>query len=157
MLVTAAKRRPCIVVCNSFTTMDELTERSISLGLLPKHLLYKPIVVVPVYGIKNEHRDGGFPPEVVARVKVLMYNQFFYLPSYRKIGFEEGIARLDRLNIIIPDHNRAVCDPMPFALSEDALGILLAMLRSLFGSIEEPELEALKEILKESLPQEVFR
>ncbi len=44
--------------------------------------------------------------------------------------------------------------PEPFSLSTESLGMLLAMLRSLFGAKEEPEFSVLKEFVFESLPDE---
>ena len=67
-------------------------------------------------------------------------------------GFSEGIARLDRIQTILPT-DRAVYDPLPIALSEDSLAVLLSMIRSWFGSVEE-DLYAYKELLRETLPPE---
>jgi hypothetical protein len=70
------------------------------------------------------------------------------------IGVTEGVARLDRIQIILPT-DRAVYDPLPTALSDDALAVLLSMLRSWFGSVEE-DLNAYKELLRETLPPEAL-
>ncbi len=83
-----------------------------------------------------------------------MYNQFFYCPPMNDIGFSEGIARLDRIQIILPT-DRVVYDPLPIALSEDSLAVLLSMIRSWFGSVEE-DLYAYKELLRETLPPEAL-
>ena len=69
-------------------------------------------------------------------------------------GFSEGVARLDRIQIILPT-DRAVYDPLPIALSDDALAVLLSMLRSWFGSVEE-DLIAYKELLRETLPPDAM-
>jgi hypothetical protein len=69
-------------------------------------------------------------------------------------GFSEGVARLDRIQIILPT-DRAVYDPLPIALSEDALAVLLSMFRSWFGSVEE-DLNAYKELLTGTLPPEAL-
>ena len=68
----------------------------------------------------------------------------------KDIGLTGGVARLDRIQIILPT-DRAVFDPLPIALSEDALAVLLSMFRSWFGSVEE-DLNAYKELLRETLP-----
>ena len=60
--------------------------------------------------------------------------------------------RLDRLQTVIPDY--PAFTPEPFALSAESLGVLMAMLRSLFGAKEEPDFEALKTLVYESLPDE---
>ena len=61
---------------------------------------------------------------MVSRIKALMYNQFFYCPAMEDIGLTGGVARLDRIQIILPT-DRAVYDPLPIALSEDALAVLV--------------------------------
>ena len=60
--------------------------------------------------------------------------------------------RLDRLQTVIPDY--PAFTPEPFSLSVESLGVLMAMLRSLFGAKEEAEFKALKELVFESLPDE---
>jgi hypothetical protein len=87
---------------------------------------------------------------MVSRIKALMYNQFFYCPPMDDIGLVEGVARLDRIQIILPT-DRAVYEPLPVALSEDALAVLLSMLRSWFGSVEE-DLDAYRDLLRGTIP-----
>ena len=82
------------------------------------------------------------------------YNQFFYLPPYPKQNFSGGIARLDRLRVILSG-DRRVCNPTQIALSDEAISVLIAMIRELFGSTVEEELQALRELLKETLPPEI--
>ncbi|MEI9475635.1 MAG: hypothetical protein WCO26_03570 [Deltaproteobacteria bacterium] len=60
--------------------------------------------------------------------------------------------RLDRLQTVIPDYPGFI--PEAFSLGAESLGVLMAMLRSLFGAKEEPEFEALRELVFESLPDE---
>lgn len=151
LIVHKAKKRPAIAVCNSFTHESEIALLLESINR--EHLQDKCVLFIPIYSIETKEHKGGFPPEMVARIKSLMYNQFFYCPTFNPEGFNGGIARLDRPQIIIPANgsiNRAVCNPSPFALTDEALGVLLAMLRSLFNSKEE-ELEALRELLLETL------
>jgi hypothetical protein len=112
------------------------------------------LAIVPIYNVEAIDHPGGFPPIMVSRIKALMYNQFFYCPPMKDFGLTGGIARLDRIQIILPT-DRAVYDPLPIALSEDALAVLLSMFRSWFGS-EEEELVAYRELLRETLPSEAL-
>lgn len=150
LIVNKAKKRPAIIACTAPTIFDDVTKILKSLGRV--HLQEESLFVVPIYGIETDERSRGFPAVMVSRIKALMYNQFFYCPPLRKMGLEGGVARLDRLQIVIPT-NPAVYEPLPVSLSEDALAVFLAMLRYLFGA-DEPDLTAYKELLLDSLPAE---
>lgn len=152
LIVSKAKKRPAIVVWGSPMIFEDVEKLLISIGR--PHLQEYCLAVVPVYNIETIDHAGGFPPIMVSRIKALMYNQFFYCPPMNDIGFSEGIARLDRIQTILPT-DRAVYDPLPIALSEDALAVLLSMIRSWFGSVEE-DLYAYKELLRETLPPEAL-
>jgi hypothetical protein len=148
LIVSKAKKRPAIVLWGSPMIFEDIEKLLISIG--KPHLQEYCLAVVPVYNIETINHAGGFPAIMVSRIKVLMYNQFFYCPPMNDIDFSEGIARLDRIQIILPT-DRAVYEPLPVALSEDALAVLLSMLRSWFGSVEE-DLDAYRELLRETIP-----
>jgi len=150
LIINKAKKRPAINVCGAPTIFDDITKVLRQLGRL--HLQEECSIFVPIYNVETIEHTGGFPPVMVSRIKALMYSQFFYCPPLKKMALSGGIARLDRLQIVI-SINRAVCDPMPISLSEEALAVLLAMIRFLFGSTE-PDLTSYKELLMETLPPE---
>lgn len=152
LIINKAKKRPAIIVNVSPTIFDDMTKLLKSLGRL--HLQEECLFFVPIYNIETAEHIGGFPPLMVSRIKALMYSQFFYCPPLRKLVLSGGVARLDRLQIVIPT-NRAVYDPLPVVLSDDALAVLLSMIRFLFGSAET-DLSAYKEILRETLPPEAM-
>jgi hypothetical protein len=152
LIINKAKKRPAIIVNVSPTIFDDMTKLLKSLGRL--HLQEECLFFVPIYNIETAEHIGGFPPLMVSRIKALMYSQFFYCPPLRKLGLSGGVARLDRLQIVIPT-NRAVYDPLPVVLSDDALAVLLSMIRFLFGSAET-DLSAYKEILRDTLPPEAM-
>lgn len=83
-------------------------------------------VCLPLYGVHRGAGDRGFPPEVVARIQALMYNQFFYFPPYPP-GIDvplvyEAIGRLDRLQVFHRDTLAA--DPLRLSLHQDFLLVL---------------------------------
>jgi hypothetical protein len=148
LIVSKAKKRPAIIVWGSPIIFEDIEKLLISIG--KSHLQEYCLALVPIYSIETVDHPRGFPPVMVSRIRALMYNQFFYCPGIRDIAFTEGVARLDRIQIILPTE-RAVYEPLPIALSEDALAVLLSMLRSWFGSVEE-DLDAYRELLRETIP-----
>lgn len=145
-----AKKRPAIIVSADFTIFDDITKELKKLGR--KHLQEESIIVIPLYEIETNEHSGGFPPVMTARIKALMYNQFFFCPKTTYGLLNDSIARLDRIQVIKPIH--PTYEPKQFSLSPEALGVLMAMLRLLFGAEEDKDTKALKELLLESLPQE---
>ena len=148
LIVSKAKKRPAVVVWGSPMIFEDMEKLLTSIGR--PHLQEYCLAVIPVYNIETVDHAGGFPPVMVSRIKALMYNQFFYCPPMDDIGLAEGIARLDRIQVILPT-DRAVYEPLPVALSEDALAVLLSMLRFWFGSVEE-DLDAYRELLRGTIP-----
>jgi hypothetical protein len=148
LVVSKAKKRPAIIVWGSPIIFEDIEKLLTSIG--KSHLQEYCLALVPIYSIETVDHPRGFPPVMVSRIKALMYNQFFYCPAIRDIAFTEGVARLDRIQIILPTE-RAVYEPLPIALSEDALAVLLSMLRWWFGPVEE-DLDAYRELLRETIP-----
>lgn len=79
-----------------------------------------------------------------------MYRQFFFCPSFSEIY--EAVIRLDRIQPVIPHHPG--WQPAEIALSAEALGVLMSMLREYFGAAEDENMKALREIVQEALPEE---
>lgn len=152
LIISKANKRPAIIVWGSPIVFEDIEMFLKTIG--KPHLQEYCLALIPIYNIEKSDHSGGFPPIMVSRIKALMYNQFFYCPAMKDIGLIEGVARLDRIQIILPT-DRAVYDPLPIALSDDVLAVFLSMLRFWFGSVEE-DLNAYKELLRETLPPEAL-
>jgi hypothetical protein len=98
LFVQKAKKRLAITVAAENTIFDDVKE--VVAGR--EHLQEKNILVLPLYGIESAGHEGGFPDVIVARIKALMYRQFFYCPY--KSPVYEAVVRLDRIQPIIPLH-----------------------------------------------------
>jgi len=94
----------------------------------------------------------GTKSSYVTRNSMNLTNYHAKCPKGNSPLTADSIMRLDRLQTIIPNYPAYI--PEPFSLSTEVLGVLMAMLRSLFGAKEEPEFETLKELVFESLPDE---
>jgi hypothetical protein len=81
-----------------------------------------------------------------------MYSQFFPCPQNNKPFLMDGVARLDRLQPVVPQ--APAWEPLPLKLADSALAVLLALVRLRFGSTEENEVAELRYILKDAVPDE---
>jgi hypothetical protein len=154
LIVQIAKRRPAIVLPSSTTVFKKIDEILRSKG--KTHLQQNCVIVIPIFDIERPHDPKGFPPEMVVRIKALLYNQFFYCPRTPSgMAPVEGVARLDRIQVVFPGH-RASFDPLPIRISEEALAVLIQLLRSwlcIKGAAEDEKyLHELKELLKGTVP-----
>jgi hypothetical protein len=150
LVIHRAKRRPAIIISGDTTIFDDIKSLLQQMG--KKHLQEENLIVAPLYAVESGDHEGGFPPVMVARARALMYKQFFFCPKEKSPLTADSIMRLDRLHAVIPNFPAYI--PEPHSLSIEALGVLMAMLRSLFGAKEEPEFKALKDLVFESLPDE---
>jgi len=146
LLVQKAKKRLAIVVAAENTIFDDIRETVAG----REHLQEENILVLPLYGIESAGHEGGFPSLIVARIKALMYRQFFYCPYYAPIY--ESVVRLDRIQSVIPHYPGWM--PVNVALSAEALSVLTGMLREYFGASQDEDMKALREIVQETLPDE---
>ena len=146
LLIQKAKKRLAITVAADNTIFDDIQETVVG----REHLQEDNILVLPLYGVESAGHEGGFPPVIVARIKGLMYRQFFYCP-YRSPVYE-AVVRLDRIQPVIPHHPGWT--PENMALSAEALGVLMGMLREYFGVPQDEDMKTLREIVQEALPEE---
>jgi hypothetical protein len=154
LLIQRAKIRPAIIVGVGITRFPDVAKMLRPMGL--EHLQHESIVTVPLFGIQTAEHPGGFPPVMVARIRGLMYRQFFFCPQARSPLTSDSVARLDRLQVVFHESSPGVkspgYDPTPCALSPDALGVIMAMLRTQFGSPSEEHLEAVRSLAMEAIP-----
>ena len=152
LLISKAKKRPCLVVVSNNTAFTDSTVAELK-GR--RHLQDESMILAPIYGAATPENEKGFPPIMVARIKAFLYSQFFYLPKTcpkSKISFEkDGIVRLDRLFPASP--NRGVIS-MDKKLAEEPLLLLMAVLRERFGDTQAENLKTVRELLYETLPED---
>jgi hypothetical protein len=73
------------------------------------------------------------------------------LSHYPQDHTRDSIGRLDNIQIII--NNYKLCNFEPYKLTDECLGILLAMVKRWFNLDHDEDFEALVEICKESCPE----
>ena len=158
LIIHKSKRRPGIIISAESIYFEDIA--IILKSKRKKHLQQECVLVVPLFSMETTLSHSGFPPEMVSRIKALMYNQFFYCPKI-PIGVNriEGIARLDRVQVIIKfsfPGNKRVFEPIDIAFTDEVTGIFINMLREWLGIPGNPEdienLRTVRSIASEALP-----
>lgn len=158
LIIHKSKRRPGIIISAESIYFEDIA--IILNNKRKKHLQQQCILVVPLFSMETTLSPTGFPPEMVSRIKALMYNQFFYCPQI-PIGFNriEGIARLDRVQVIIKSSfpgNKRVFEPIDIAFTDEVTVIFINMLREWLGIPGNPEdienLRTVRSIVSETIP-----
>jgi hypothetical protein len=158
LIIHKSKRRPGIIILAENIAFEDIA--NILRGKNKKHLQQECLLVVPLFSMETTLSPSGFPPEMVSRIKSLMYNQFFYCPKI-PIGVNriEGIARLDRVQVIIKSSfpgNKRVFEPINVAFTEEVTVIFINMLREWLGIPGNPEdienLKTIRSIVAQTLP-----
>jgi len=153
LLISKAKKRPCIILAGGNT---EFTDSPLVKEIRGRrHFQDRSMILAPIYGTAGEDTQSGFPPIMTARIQAFLYNQFFFLPRRcPNTGVsiaKEGIVRLDRLFAATPTRG---LEPMNKKVAEEPMLLILAILRERFGGAEDENLRVAREILLEALPPE---
>lgn len=150
LLVARAKKRMGIIVAMSGTAFPDVANVLKAAG--KKHLQENNVLVAPIYGSQTSTHVNGFPPIMRNRIGALMYSQFFPVAGNSSPPIYDGVARLDRLLAVCP--NFPAYEPVALALADEALSVLLALLRLRAGSRSEPEIDGLRDLLLETVKAE---
>jgi hypothetical protein len=145
LLVHRAKKRPGIILTSEVDIIPEITKILKQRG--QKHLQEDSLFVIPCYHIETMDIPGGFPAEMVSRIRCLVYRQFFYFPSNTKL--REGIARFDRIQVIVGRDPSAI-EPIDICLSEDVFNLFLGLFIYCITGIEDDELSAVRSLTREA-------
>lgn len=152
LLIHKAKRRPCVIISMP-NTEDAADAKAVGVAAR-RHLLDRSMTLLPIYGIETADDPRGFPPIMVARIRCLLYDQFFYLPAKcpktNQSIRQDGIVRLDRAFAGVPSR---AAEPWNIKLHPEPFGLLMAMIRMRFGAAPTEDFKIVRELLKEALPK----
>ena len=89
---------------------------------------------------------------MVFRIRHLLYRQFFYFPNNKR--FDEGVARFDRLQIVI-GRDPAAIEPTDVRLADPLLSLFLSMLLHCISGVEDTDLAAIRELTIEAFKDKI--
>jgi hypothetical protein len=147
LLVQVAKKRFAVILSPRLDIYPEVASALRQQG--KKHLQEDAIFLIPIYGTVSPFRPTGFPPEMVQRVRYMIYRQFFYIPS--KMDLEEGVARFDRISVVIGRDPSAI-EPLEVSLSDKIFPFFLQMFLFCTTGVIDPNAEEIRSILRECYP-----
>jgi hypothetical protein len=146
LIIQKAKKRPAIIISSDLDAFPEITKLLRQYG--KKHLQEDSLFLIPCYSVETQDDRHGFPSAMVARIRCLLYRQFFYIPYHTPLK-SESIARLDRIQVIVGKH-RAAIEPTDICLSDDVFQLFLAQFIFCVSGIEEKEFAAIRSLVKEA-------
>jgi hypothetical protein len=146
LLVQRAKKRPGVIVSSRLDLYPEISKLLRQKG--KKHLQEDSLFVIPCYGIESRDNPHGFPPEMVARIRCLLYRQFFFLPPRNPLR-ETSIARFDRVQVVI-GRNRETIEPTELCLSDALLSLFISLFLFCLSGFEDGDLRAIRDLTKEA-------
>ena len=149
LLVQQAKKRPGIILSSPLDAFSEISSLLKTKG--KKHLQEDSLFVAPCYGIESRSDPQGFPPEMVVRIRHLIYRQFFYLPPASPALTEEGIVRFDRIQVVVGRH-QATIEPSALRLSDEVFSVFLSLCLFCISGVEDANLAAARTLLKDAYP-----
>ena len=153
VVITRAKLRPCLVIgcCEGINphTIPEGPQRKLAANFHPMFLL------APVFHVSHASEQGSFGPIVTARIKCLMYPEFFYLRQsggYLKVP---SVARLDRMFLQAP-HPGLGFELTDLFVNADIFSLVLGQVKYLLGQAMSSEQQEVRDLMLSTLPKEAM-
>jgi len=146
LLVQKAKKRPAIIISGGLDIYPEMS--TLLRQRAQKHLQEDSLFLVPCYSVETRDNRRGFPTEMAARIRCMLYRQFFPLPACPPLT-NVSIARMDRTQVVIGRH-RAAINPTDLCLSDDVFHIFLSQFLFCISGIEEKEFADIRSLVNEA-------
>lgn len=154
-LLFKSKLRPCLVL-GSACVSDHATLASVSDQRMSKVLAERCYLVAPLQSANSPSKPNGpFPPELVARIKMLQYAHLSWVRDFKGQG-AGSILRLDR---IFPTTLGVGMHRCGQRLHDDVMDIVVAQASQVLGITMSDELashlQATKELVAACAPPEL--
>lgn len=154
LLITKAKKRPCVVLGRGFISSDKI--ESIADGeqrRQAKHLHKPTHLVAPMYGCATYTDRTAFGPILTARVKALWYPHLCYMPPLNPKGSASNPGSILRLDHIFPSHLSRGAERAGIKVTDEVLEIIMDQLGVVCDQPESENLILIKDIVKDCLPE----
>ncbi|WP_143595757.1 hypothetical protein [Tamilnaduibacter salinus] len=152
LMISRAKKRLCLIVGQTEGadpySLPEGPQRNKALNAFHRHY-----ILAPLYSVSSPAKATSFGSVMSARIRCLMYPEFFWLPKTPSIIRENSVARLDHL---LTDPLIHGVSPENHFISDEARGFIADQLRILCGDEPSTEYLELQEVLLDDLP-DVFK
>lgn len=156
LLITKAKKRPCVVLGKGFISSDKI--ESIADGeqrRQAKHLHKPTHLVAPMYGCATYTDRTAFGPILTARVKALWYPHLCYMPPLNPKDLASNPGSILRLDHIFPSHLSRGAERAGIKVTDEVLEIIMDQLGVVCDQPESENLVLVKDIVKDCIPEEL--
>lgn len=151
LVISRAKLRPCLVIgcCEGIgqSSIPEGPQRKLAASFHPIYLL------APVFHVSHADELGAFGPVVTARIKCLMYPEFFYLRQSGGYLRVPGVARLDRMFLQAP-HPGLGFELTDLFVNANIFALVLGQAKYLLGQDMTKEQLEVRDLMLTTLPAE---
>jgi hypothetical protein len=150
LVLTRAKCRPCVIIGRS----DKFDISKLPVGVEKNKALnavLQQFILAPLYSISTPEKTTAFGATITARIKCLMYPQFFYMPKHGVAVKKDSILRLDHIfvNPLVAGVNSTTS-----VVKEKILAFIHEQLKMLTGKVPTENFIQSRELLLECLPNE---
>lgn len=156
LVVTKAKKRPCVVLGKATIPPSQI--ESISDGAQrrqAKHLKRSLYLVAPFYSCAKYSENSTFGPILTARVKALMYPHLCYMAPLNPNETASNPGSIIRLDQVFPTSLGRGTEKADLKVVEDLMEIILGQFQVVSDLPEVEALTVARELVKDCLPEEV--
>lgn len=152
LVVSRAKRRPCVVIglagidaANIEEMQHEGQKRQ------AKHLSRVIHIVAPMFSCSTAQETGSFGPEITKRIKVLSYPHLAYFPPFDLAELSFNPGSILRLDLAFSTYLLRGCEKSNLRVNEEVMDIVQEQFKCLCGNAPSEDFMEIKELLSDSL------
>lgn len=152
LVVTKAKKRPCIVLGLAGVLESEIkTIEHPSQQRQARHLSRVVHIVAPMFSCSTAQENGSFGPEITRRIKVLSYPHLAYFPPFKIEDLSFNPGSILRLDLAFPTYLLRGCEKSELKVNEEVMDIIQEQFKYICGNVPSDDFIEIKQLLEESL------
>ncbi|AOY87826.1 hypothetical protein BKP64_06365 [Marinobacter salinus] len=148
LILSRAKKRLCLIIGK----VDGVDASTLPLGVQRQKALNafgSQYLLAPLYAASSQKKATSFGSVMCARIRSLMYPEFFWVPKSGGVIKEDSVIRLDHLFI---DPLQCGSAPENHFLSTEAQAFVMDQIQVILGETPSEEYLQVRELLVEDLP-----